>query len=246
MKCPYCKSEMVEGFIQSSEHIYFNKGNNENQKLYVNNINFYLKNNNYQYNLKNNSDINEQKIGNKNSNNLSNINQNNTNLNQRIYNIVPQDIWKNKPEEQNNDVLYRNENINNTTNNNNKDNDINNSTNANKNIFKEKIDFKKELKDKSNNNNIFENKKYVETSDYLENLNLIIRKNTEKKNWLVLNNNNSIIHNFNNEELLKFLKEREKIDKSLEEITINDYDTDVVFPAEVIREILEDFFSHEK
>lgn len=27
MKCPYCKNEMVEGFIQSSEHIYFNKGN---------------------------------------------------------------------------------------------------------------------------------------------------------------------------------------------------------------------------
>ena len=90
---------------------YFNKGNNENQKLYVNNINFYLKNNNYQYNLKNNSDINEQKIGNNNSNNLSNINQNDTNLNQRIYNIVPQDIWKKKTEVENNDVLYRNENI---------------------------------------------------------------------------------------------------------------------------------------
>ena len=224
---------------------YFNKGNNENQKLYVNNINFYLKNNNYQYNLKNNSDINEQKIGNNNSNNLSNINQNNTNLNRRIYNIVPQDIWKNKPEEENNDVLYRNENINNIIINNNKDNDIN-SININKNIFKEKIDFKKDLKNKSNNNNIFENKKYVKTSDYLENLNLIIRKNTEKKNWLVLNHNNSIIHNFNNEELLKFLKEREKNDKSLEEITINDYDTDFVFPAEVICEFLEDFFSHEK
>ena len=224
----------------------FNKENNENQKLYVNNINFYLKNNNYQYNLKNNSDINEQKIGNNNSNNLSNINQNDTNLNQGIYNIIPQDIWKNKPEEENNDVLYRNENINNIINNNNKEKDINNSINVNKNIFKEKIDFKTELKNKSYNNNIFENKKYIKTSDYLENLNPIIRKNIEKKNWLVLNNNNSIIHNFNNEELLKFLKEREKIDKSLEEITINDYDTDAVFPVEVIREILEDFFSHEK
>ena len=140
-------------------------------------------------------------------------------------------------------LLYYNNNI---INNNNKDNDINNSININKNIFKEKIDFKKELKDKSNNNNIFENKKYVKTSDCLEKLNLIIRKNTEKKNWLVLNNNNSIIHNFNNEELLNFLKEREKIDKSLEEITINDYDTDVVFPTEVIRKNLEDFSSHEK
>lgn len=26
MKCPYCNSEMIEGYVQSSEHMYFNKG----------------------------------------------------------------------------------------------------------------------------------------------------------------------------------------------------------------------------
>ncbi|MBR4421430.1 MAG: hypothetical protein IKS69_02745 [Erysipelotrichaceae bacterium] len=27
MNCPYCGNEMIEGFVQSSEHIYFNRGN---------------------------------------------------------------------------------------------------------------------------------------------------------------------------------------------------------------------------
>ena len=26
MKCPYCNTEMVEGFVQSSEQIFFNRG----------------------------------------------------------------------------------------------------------------------------------------------------------------------------------------------------------------------------
>ena len=78
----------------------------------------------------------------------------------------------------------------------------------------------------------------------MENPTLIITKNAEKKNWLVLNNNNSIIHNFNSEELYKFLEEKNKMDKSLEELTINDYDTDVVFPAKVIYENLKIFYSH--
>ena len=35
------------------------------------------------------------------------------------------------------------------------------------------------------------------------------------------------------------------MDKSLEELTINDYDTDVVFPAKVIYENLKIFYSHD-
>ena len=97
------------------------------------------------------------------------------------------------------------------------------------------------LKIKGNNNP--ENNKYVNTADYLENPTLIITKNSEKKNWLVVNNNNSIIHNFNSEELFNFLKEKENSGKSLEEFTINDFDTDVVFPSKVIYENLKSFFS---
>jgi hypothetical protein len=78
----------------------------------------------------------------------------------------------------------------------------------------------------------------------LENPTLIITKNSEKKNWLVVNNTNSIIHNFNSEELLKFLEGKDKMSKSLEEYTINDFDTDVVFPAKVIYENLKTFFSN--
>ena len=27
MNCPYCQKEMIAGFVQSSEHMYFNRGN---------------------------------------------------------------------------------------------------------------------------------------------------------------------------------------------------------------------------
>ena len=59
----------------------------------------------------------------------------------------------------------------------------------------------------------------------------------------MVNKDDSIIHNFNSEELLKFLEDKVKNDISLEEFTINDYDTDVVFPAKVIYENLKNFYS---
>ena len=80
--------------------------------------------------------------------------------------------------------------------------------------------------------------------EYLENPNLILTKNLQKRNWLVLNNDNSIIHNFNSEELLKFLEETKNNGKSLEDFTINDYDTDVVFPARVIYENLKNYYTN--
>ena len=146
-------------------------------------------------------------------------------------------------EDKNNAIIYKNKSINNIIDENQKEYHIKKNNDINKKSIKEQKNYKEKFKDKSNN--IFENKKYVKVEDYLENLNLIITKNSEKKNWLVLNKNNSIIRNFNNEELLKFLKERENIDKSLEHLTVNDYDTDIVFPAKAIYENLKDFFSHE-
>ena len=187
-----------------------------------------LRNKNYQYsqnNLNNKIGVYPKMIENNIFNNIYNSNQNNNNLNNQIVNNFPQYNRKNIPKDGNN--------INNITNNN-IDYNINigiNNNISNNYINQNKI-YQKDLKKKNS-----ESDKYVNPADYLENPTLIITKNAEKKNWLVLNNNNSIIHNFNSEELYKFLEEKNKMDKSLEELTINDYDTDVVFPAKVIYEI---------
>ena len=194
-----------------------------------------LRNKNYQYsqnNLNNKIGVYPKMIENNIFNNIYNSNQNNNNLNNQIVNNFPQYNRKNIPKDGNN--------INNITNNN-IDYNINigiNNNISNNYINQNKI-YQKDLKKKNS-----ESDKYVNPADYLENPTLIITKNAEKKNWLVLNNNNSIIHNFNSEELYKFLEEKNKMDKSLEELTINDYDTDVVFPAKVIYENLKIFYSH--
>ena len=79
----------------------------------------------------------------------------------------------------------------------------------------------------------------INPTDYLENPSLILNKNLDKKFWLVLNKSDgSIIHNFNSEELFKFLEEKNKDEKSLEEFKINDIDTDFVFPAKEVYENL--------
>ena len=209
--------------------------NNKNES-YINNINnMILRNKNYQYsqnNLNNKIGVYPKMIENNIFNNIYNSNQNNNNLNNQIVNNFPQYNRKNIPKDGNN--------INNITNNN-IDYNINigiNNNISNNYINQNKI-YQKDLKKKNS-----ESDKYVNPADYLENPTLIITKNAEKKNWLVLNNNNSIIHNFNSEELYKFLEEKNKMDKSLEELTINDYDTDVVFPAKVIYENLKIFYSH--
>jgi hypothetical protein len=73
---------------------------------------------------------------------------------------------------------------------------------------------------------------------------LILKKNLEKKNWLVINKEGNIVHNFNSNELYKFLDDKNKKDASLEEFTINDFDTDVVFPAKFLYGNLKSFYSH--
>ena len=208
--------------------------NNKNES-YINNINnMILRNKNYQYSLNNlNNNIRIYPKTNENNvfNNIYNSNHNNNNFNYKIVNKFPQYNKKNIRKDGNN--------INNITNNN---IDYNINIGINNNISNNYINQKKiSQKDLKKNS---ESDKYMNTADYLENPTLIITKNAEKKNWLVLNNNNSIIHNFNSEELYKFLEEKNKIDKSLEELTINDYDTDVVFPAKVIYENLKIFYSH--
>lgn len=97
-----------------------------------------------------------------------------------------------------------------------------------------------------NEKDLFENNnENVDMTDYLENPTLFITKNLERKNWLVLSRNGSVIQNFNSKELLNFLEEKEKNHISLDEYTINDYDIDIVFPAKEIFENLKKFYSAE-
>ena len=209
-----------------------NNNHNNNKEIYVNNVYnvnnmIYWKNNQNNYlnnlnSLNNNLEINKKTSENNNKfNHINNINQNYLN-NQINNNIFPKNIWKN---------IHNNYIMNNNVNNiNNNENNINN----NNYIF-----------NKYNYNNISEQKnsqkdlQNINPTDYLENPSLILNKNLDKKFWLVLNKSDgSIIHNFNSEELFKFLEEKNKDEKSLEEFTINDIDTDFVFPAKEVYENL--------
>ena len=84
-------------------------------------------------------------------------------------------------------------------------------------------------------NDFFTDPKYYNPTVFLENPLLIVKKNLIKQNWFVIKNN-SIMGNFNSEELLIYLEYKTKED--LKEITINDYDTDFVFLPDRIFEIL--------
>ena len=215
----------INNMIYRNNNIKFNPNN------LINNIGLYNKN------IENNSNfIQLNKIS---QNNISPVNQNNNN-------IFPQTIWKNIQDNKNNANVYKTYNSDNNINNNIVDN-INKSNSLKYNDNYKKINEQKNTQkalEEKDINNVDNPNKYVNPADYLENPSLILKKNLTKKNWLVLNKDNSIIHNFNSEELLKFLEDKIKNDISLEEFTINDYDTDVVFPAKVIFENLKTFYSN--
>ena len=231
-----------------------NVNSNNSQEIYVNNANSTIYRNNYYKNYLNNLNNNiniYQKATENNSefSRLNNINYNNVNSINRIEdNIFPPNIWKNTQIERNSSIVY---NYNLSNNINNKENNINNninnniSKNYNNNNNKNKNEQKnsqKDIKEKEINEN---NSKYINPADFLENPTLIFTKNLEKKIWFVFNKDNSIIHNFNSEELLKFLEEeKNKNGKSLEEFIINDFETDIVFPAKEIYENLKNYYSN--
>ena len=221
--------------------------NNNNKNLYINNVNNMLyrniksQNNN---NLNKNIYFNQKRAENNfNFSHLNYITQNNANSINNDTNVYPQNIWKNSQNDENNINLYSNKYINNNINNidNNITKNINNISQNNIYKIKNKNEQNNSQKDLKVNDNTENNIKYVNYADYLENPTLILTKNLQKKNWLVLNNDNSVIHNFNSEELLNFLEEKKSNGKSLEDFTINDYDTDVVFPAKVIYENLRNY-----
>ena len=199
---------------------------NNNKDLYVNNLNrmiFSANNYNYPYsnNLCTKLDVYQNRIDNYNFSNLNMSNINNINSLNRNQNIFGQK-WK---KVENNNKLSKNINV--------------NGSKVTANLINEQLQPKIEL-----NNEKEKEKELINPADYLENPTLILEKNLEKKNWLVINKEGNIVHNFNSEELFKFLEDKNKIDGSLEEFTINDFDTDVVFPAKFLYGKLKSFYSH--
>ena len=218
--------------------------NNNDKDLYINNVNNILYRNiinqNYNKNLNNNLYFSQKAAENNvKYSNLNFISQNNVNSNNSDNIFYPSNIRKYGQNEENN----YNKNINNNIN----DNIINNKISQN-NIYNNKIkkinEQNNSQKDLKGNDNSENNTKYINYAEYLENPNLILTKNLQKKNWLILNNDNSIIHNFDSVELLNFLEEKKNNGISLEDFIINDYDTDVVFPAKVIYENLKNYYSN--
>jgi SWI/SNF-related matrix-associated actin-dependent regulator of chromatin subfamily A protein 2/4 len=207
---------------------YMNNINN-NTEIYVNNLNrmiFNAKNYNYSYpnKLNGNLELYQNRFDTNNYSNMNINNINNINFFNRNKNIFGQQ-W-NKAENNN---LSINANINNSK--------------VTSNLVNEQLKSKIETKNGKEKEKEKE-KEIVNPADYLEDPTLILKKNLEKKNWLVINKEGNIVHNFNSDELFKFLEDKIKKDASLEEFTINDFDTDVVFPAKFIYGNLKSFYSH--
>ena len=211
--------------------------NNRNKVIYVNNLNNIIFN---AQKCQNNSNTLNFGIHQKLSGNFNNIKYNhlNNNLNQ----IIPD-----------NEILYKN--FDNVKNYNNNINNINNKSNINNHIINipnnlfdnreminEQIKLENDLKLNAQNKYEKENID-LNPADYLENPMLILVKNIKKNNWLVFNNEGNVLNNYNSEELYYFLDEKNKGDGSLEGFTINDFDTDIMFPAEFIYNYLKKYYS---
>ena len=213
-----------------------NNINNRNKVLYVNNLNnLIFKAQKFQNNSNSLNFGRHQKL----SGNFNNIKYNdlNNNLNQIISdNRI---LYKNFD-----NVKYYNNNINNINNKTNIDNNIINFPNNlidNREMIDEQIKLENDLK--VNDQNKYEKDNIdLNPADYLENPMLILVKNIKKKNWLVFNKEGNVLHNYNSEELYYFLDEKNK-GNSLEEFTINDYDTDIMFPTEFIYNYLKKYYS---
>ncbi len=259
--------------INNSQFINQNIWNNTPNSNLYNNFNEFNKNNIFKYNLIKHNINNMNDINNRNKiiyvNNLNNIifnaqkcqNNSNTlnfgihqklsgNFNNIKYNHLNNNLNQIIPD---NEILYKN--FDNVKNYNNNINNINNKSNINNHIINipnnlfdnreminEQIKLENDLKLNAQNKYEKENID-LNPADYLENPMLILVKNIKKKNWLVFNNEGNVLNNYNSEELYYFLDEKNKGDGSLEGFTINDFDTDIMFPAEFIYNYLKKYYS---
>ena len=81
--------------------------------------------------------------------------------------------------------------------------------------------------------------KYYNPTVFLENPALIVKKNLIEKNWFLMRDG-KILGNYNSEELLFLLDEKIKEGNNFNNISINDYQTDVVFQPKILYEILKE------
>ena len=113
----------------------------------------------------------------------------------------------------------------------------------------------KNIENKNNNINNDENEeedpmmndfttdsKYYNPTVFLENPALIVKKNLIEKNWFLMKDG-KILGNYNSEELLFLLDEKIKEGNSFNNISISDYQTDVVFQPKILYEILKEHVS---
>ena len=84
--------------------------------------------------------------------------------------------------------------------------------------------------------------KYYNPTVFLENPALIVKKNLIEKNWFLMRDG-KILGNYNSEELLFLLDEKIKEGNSFNNISISDYQTDVVFQPKILYEILKEHVS---
>ena len=124
--------------------------------------------------------------------------------------------------------LNNNQNLNNLENNNNINNNVNNDDN-NEDEDPMMNDFTTDIK-------------YYNPNVFLENPALIVKKNLIKKNWFLMRDG-KILGNYNSEELLFLLDEKIKEGNNFNNISINDYQTDVVFQPKILYEILKEHVS---
>jgi hypothetical protein len=156
---------------------------------------------------------------------------------QNIQNQMMNGIYGNIPNNnQRNPMINMNMNMNFSLNNNNQnlknlDNNLNTNVNNEEN----------EEEDPMMNDFTTDNKYYNPTV-FLENPALIVKKNLIEKNWFLMKDG-KILGNYNSEELLFLLDEKIKEGNDFNNISINDYQTDVVFQPKILYEILKEHVS---
>ena len=155
---------------------------------------------------------------------------------QNIQNQMMNGIYGNIPNNnQRNPMINMNMNMNFSLNNNNNQNIKNLDNNINNNVNNEE----NEEEDPMMNDFTTDNKYYNPTV-FLENPALIVKKNLIEKNWFLMRDG-KILGNYNSEELLFLLDEKIKEGNNFNNISINDYQTDVVFQPKILYEILKEY-----
>ena len=264
--------EQLESFLKSDEKKTENQNENFNNDFfdkYNNNSNNNIFNNNFSFNSNFNKSKKKNNLMYNNNLNVNNINQNlqlqNLQLRyqiqqqqaqqaqlqlyflqqQQYLNYIQMQNLQNQikgfyiPNNQRNPMINMNMNMNFSLNNNNNNSNIEGANNNNN-----KINFNNEENEEEDPmmNDFTTDNKYYNPTVFLENPALIVKKNLIEKNWFLMRDG-KILGNYNSEELLFLLDEKIKEGNSFNNISISDYQTDVVFQPKILYEILKEHVS---